>query len=108
MAISVAFETYDVAPSPVELSRFHTLPEEERMRVIIRVLCGLVAIEDEPEELAPVVPLPRPAPSSLTPAPVASPPEGATDSSAPSRFRLPFLGLEMGGARKLAAMGGDR
>lgn len=56
-----------------DLSRFEELPEHEKTRVIIRVLCGLVALEETG--------------TSLTPP---TPPE-----STPRRRRLlPFLGYE--------------
>jgi hypothetical protein len=78
-----------VGPIPTDLNRFQQLPDEERMRVIIRVLCGLVAIEPD-------------APTVAAPEPVAVP----ETASRRSRFRLPFLGLEAGGERKLAVLNG--
>jgi hypothetical protein len=67
-----------------ELAQFAGLSEHERMRVIIRVLCGLVALEE-----VPAAPLPaRPHPAA-TAAVEPSPP------AAPKRRRLlPFLGYE--------------
>jgi hypothetical protein len=38
----------------IDLARFEALAEADRMRVIIRVLCGLVALEDEDWFSAPV------------------------------------------------------
>lgn len=89
MATTVAFETFDLAPNPAELNTFQRLPEDERMKLIIRVLCGLVAMEDRPE---------RPNPESLRPN------LGVTRTR---RFRLPFLGLETGGEAKWATMSGS-
>jgi hypothetical protein len=59
-----------------ELGRFAGLTEDEKMRVIIRVLCGLVALEESP----------APFPSLVAPPPA---------EPAPKRRRLlPFLGYE--------------
>ena len=88
MATTVAFETFNLSPDPTQLNTFQRLPEEERLKVIIRVLCGLVAMEEQPE---------RPSPESLRPN------LGVTRTR---RFRLPFLGLETGGEQKWATMSG--
>lgn len=67
------------AVSLPDLGRFQHLTELERRRVIIRLLCGLVAMEEELDEAAA---------EPLAPEP-------------PLRRRLPFLGLETSGAAKL-------
>lgn len=60
-----------------ELSQFASLPPEERVRVIIRVLCGLVALEER---------APAPVSTRLARRP--------TTTSERPRRRLPFLGYE--------------
>jgi hypothetical protein len=78
----VSLDAVDPWMTPVDLNRFDLLGDDERMRIIIRVLCGLVAMEESaapiPEERPAVAPTPGPG------------------------RRLPFLGLE------LAAPVGDR
>src|SRR5215510_15051306 len=67
----VEFPSLDSWDTTIDLGRFERLSEAERRRIIIRVLCGLVAMEEAPEpEREPVAPTPGPAP------------------------RLPLLGLE--------------
>jgi hypothetical protein len=69
----VEFPSLDVWDTTIDLGRFQRLGEAERRRIIIRVLCGLVALEEEAAEPAPRVhaaPTPGPAP------------------------KLPYLGLE--------------
>lgn len=65
----------------VDLAAFEHLPPQERTRVIIRVLCELVALGE--------IDSPEPAEGSPT----------AVTSL--GRFRLPLLGIEIGGERKL-------
>lgn len=49
----MSLQLHDALPAEVEwdgeidLERFERLAEEDRLRVIIRVLCGLVALEEE-------------------------------------------------------------
>jgi hypothetical protein len=49
----VEYDTLDPLLGTVDLTRFEQLPESERMRIIIRVLCGLVAMEEVAAEPAP-------------------------------------------------------
>jgi hypothetical protein len=77
------YDTYDPNLGVVDLNRFERLPESERMRIIIRVLCGLVAMEDAAPS-APAEPL-----SAVT-----SPTPG------PATADLPVLGIERNGAHK--------
>lgn len=83
---TLELEGYDPFGLPVaplaELTRFQHLTDTERRRIIIRVLCGLVAMEDLREA-----------------AESASTTEDGADQ--PFRRRLPFLGLEVGGAAKV-------
>lgn len=73
----------------LDLDRFEHLPEQERRRIIIRVLCGLVALGVTDHQ--PTVPAPtHGADVAVTAHPV---------DPGPLR-RLPFLGLEVHGARK--------
>ncbi len=71
----------------VDLNTFERLPEKERMRVIIRVLCELVALDPDASE--------DPSTASVP----------TTSSGSGRRVhrlrRLPFLGVEVDGARKL-------
>lgn len=80
----------------IDLNRFERLPETERMRVIIRVLCGLVALEAEEREQCEALGM---APPRSGPEPTPTPRSG---------FRLPFLGLEAGGASKWRHLAGLR
>jgi hypothetical protein len=66
-----AWDTPD--PTTIDLGRFARLTEDERRRIIIRVLCGLVAMEEPAEE------------------PERRPHANPTPGQAPA---LPFLGLE--------------
>jgi len=78
----------DVWDSTIDLGRFERLSEAERRRIIIRVLCGLVAMEEVPEPAREPWPAPVAAPTPVTTStPVASPTPGPA-------ARLPFLGLE--------------
>jgi hypothetical protein len=72
----VEFPTPETWPGEdLDLNRFQRLSDDERMRIIIRVLCGLVAIDEQPA--------PEPSAAHLTVAP----------TPGPSRS-LPLLGLE--------------
>jgi hypothetical protein len=69
----------------IDLARFEALAEADRMRVIIRVLCGLVALEDQDWFSAPA------------------------PATAPSRRRLlPLLGYERAHLRGRTVHGHDR
>lgn len=72
---NVALDALDPWMAPVDLNRFDQLDDDERMRIIIRVLCGLVAME---ETAVPIV--------EERPLVAATPGPGR---------RLPFLGLEL-------------
>jgi hypothetical protein len=69
----VEFPSIDAWDTTIDLGRFQRLSEDERRRIIIRVLCGLVAMEEEPAE------------------PVRRPHANPTPGRAPE---LPYLGLE--------------
>lgn len=74
----------------VDLNTFERLPEPERRRVIIRVLCELVAL-DHPEIEGRPTDVPSEHPAS---------PHGRVQRLR----RLPFLGVEVDGARKLTGL----
>lgn len=103
---------YDVEfPSPdpwdptIDLGRFERLTEEERRRIIIRVLCGLVAMEEATE---PTPPEPAVIPASNRIARHVSERRRRARRSAPTpgpSARLPLLGLETAAHKqRLAAM----
>jgi hypothetical protein len=68
------YDALDPYLGTVDLNRFEQLPESERMRIIIRVLCGLVAMEDQRA--------------------------AAIAEAAPPSTGLPMLGIERDGERK--------
>lgn len=71
----------------VDLNTFERLPDHERMRVIIRVLCELVALDSEGAD------------PSVAEADVAG-----RHGRVHRLRRLPFLGVEVDGARKLTKL----
>lgn len=71
-----------------DLPEFASLSEEEKVRVIIRVLCGLVALEERPR-VASRTRLHRRHPGTS-----ASPEQADAPPAEPRRRRLPFLGYE--------------
>ena len=75
----VEYTSYDPFLPTVDLNRFEQLSESDRMRTIIRVLCGLVAMEET------VVP------DAVNPA--ATPTPGTLRE-------LPMLGIEANGDEK--------
>ena len=93
----------------IDLNKFEGLTASDQRRVIIRVLCGLVALGEttaepavsavEPEARSlPQTPRPRLAPLFLDGAPETVdldrlPPPPPQTSVAPERRRLPFLGI---------------
>jgi hypothetical protein len=84
----VEFPTPETWPGEdLDLNRFQRLSDDERMRIIIRVLCGLVAIDEQPG--------PEPARAALpvTITPDEAPVLPVAPTPGPARS-LPLLGLE--------------
>jgi hypothetical protein len=81
----VEYDAIDPFLGTLDLNWFERLPEAERKRIIIRVLCGLVAMEEDEQ---------APAERTLAAVPDAGPTPG------PSTTDLPVLGIERDGAYK--------
>jgi hypothetical protein len=63
----VEVPSLDQWDTTIDLGRFERLSEAERRRIIIRVLCGLVAMEEAPEPAREPLVAPTPGPARTLP-----------------------------------------